>query len=116
MIGSAIRKDKEEVWYELELENDCSKKIYNIKAQLRFYDKYGEFLGFEEDTHDAYLEPYRRVALAIYAIPPAETHQTRLTIDATVDDDNSDKKDTLITLGFLVVFTGAAAIYSYFFR
>ncbi len=116
VVGSVIREDKKDHWYEIELENDCSERIFSIKAQLRFYNKSGEFIGFEEDTHEAFLEPYRRVALAIFAIPPKETSQIRLTIDATAEEKDSDKKDTLLALGFLVVLTGAAAIYSYFFR
>lgn len=116
IVGIAVRKEKEENWYEIELENNCLRNVFNIKAQLRFYDKFGEFLGFEEDTHEAYLEPNRRVALAIYAVPPAKTEQIRLTIDAMSDDNDSDKKDTFIALGIVVFLTGVAAAYSYFFR
>lgn len=115
-VGSVVRVDKEEHWYEMELENDCSEKIFNIKAQLRFYDKLGNFIGFEEDTHEAYLEPHCRVALAVFAIAPAETDQIRLTIDATADEQDSDKKDTYWALGILLVLTGVAAVYSYLSR
>ena len=116
ICGSVIREDKDENWYEIELENECSRSIFSIKAQLRFYDEGGAFIGFEEDTHDAYLEPYRKVALAIYAIPPAGTHEIRLTIDATADDEDADKKDTLWALGILTVLTAAAGIFAYFYR
>ncbi len=111
ILGSVLRADGEGNWYEMELENVSSARIWGIKAQLRFYDKHSEFIGFEVDDHDSFVEPNRKIALAVFADAPAETAQVRLTIDATVEESDSATKDSWIAVGVLVLMVAGVIVY-----
>jgi len=113
--GSVMRTDDEGNWYELELENISIARVWGIKVQLKFYNKLGEFIGFEEDTHESYLEPSRKTALSIYAKPPADYDQASLTIDATVEEKEGEGiKDYLVAIGLLVLMVGGVTAYRLF--
>ena len=76
----------------------------------------GEFIGFEEDDHETYIESSRKIALSIYTKPTEEYDHVRLTIDATAEkkEDKEGIKDYLIALGFLVLMVGGVTAYQLF--
>ncbi len=115
ILHAVVRDDGDDRWYECELKNISEQRIWGIKAQLKFFDQAGTFLGFEEDEHEPYLEPGRTLALSIYAIPPAGSSEARMTLDATVEEPESGLSDTWLAIGLMLLLLAGMFVYNRFF-
>ncbi|MCF6319547.1 MAG: hypothetical protein L3J83_09785 [Proteobacteria bacterium] len=114
ILHSIIRNQKDEVWYELELKNTCNKRIWGIKAQLKFYDAKDNFLGFEFDEHEQYLVADRNLALSLSADVPVNTQYAKLTIDAVKEEQETVFQKYFIEI--LVLSIVLFSLYNYFVK
>ncbi len=78
-----IRTDSDgNVFLEFECKNFGKYPIYNLKSQLRFYDNQDNFIGFEQDEHEDYIDVNKRWALGLYAEAPDNTSYATVEIVA----------------------------------
>lgn len=112
ILHSLIREDESDLTYEIEIKNTQNKRIWGIKAQLKFYDAQDVFLGFDFDENEQYLPANRNLALGIPANPPENTKYAKLTIDAVEEEEEETVyQKYLIEIIFMVVVL--FSLYSY---
>lgn len=95
-----VRTAAEKSYLEFECKNNLKKDVYDLTAQLRFYDKTGVFLGTDSDEHNAYLKTKESWAMQILYEPPENTVDIKLHVSAVAKEGFLDMNREILGIVF----------------